>query len=243
MNEVATRQPTALATTTPSDLLRIAVESNADLDKLQKLMDLQDRWEANQARKAYVEAMAAFKAEPIKIVKRKEVSFESRSGDSKTSYKHAELSDVTEALNPAMAKHGLSYRWDVHQSGSAITVDCIITHVAGHSEKVTMTGGPDATGNKNAIQQIASAVTYLQRYTLLAATGTSTAGEDDDGAAATITAAQYAALVKLMAEVNLPTEKLTKHLKIESLDQILATNFDSVMRLVETKRPQQKVAA
>lgn len=44
-----------------------------------------------------------------------------------------------------------------------------------------MDAAPDNSGKKNAIQSIASAVTYMQRYTLLAATGMSTKGMDDDG--------------------------------------------------------------
>ncbi|WP_080398455.1 ERF family protein [Burkholderia pseudomallei] len=52
----------------------------------------------------------------------------------------------------------------------------------GHSKMVTMSGAPDNSGKKNAIQQAASTITYLQRYTLLAATGMSTKDDDDDGA-------------------------------------------------------------
>ena len=174
-------QRSAITVATPADLLRIAVESGADLDRLEKLMQLQERWEANEARKAFVTAMAAFKREPIEIYKRKHVHFETRDGGS-TSYKHAELSDVTDVIAPAMAKHGLSFDWDLHQANGVVTVDCIVTHVMGHSKKVTMTGSPDASGKKNAIQQTASTITYLQRYTLLAATGMSTKDEDDDGA-------------------------------------------------------------
>lgn len=124
--------------------------------------------------------MAAFKAEPMEILKRKQVRFETRDGDV-TSYMHAELADVTDAVVPAMGKHGLSHRWDVKQSGGQITVICQITHALGHSESVEMTAAPDASGKKNAIQQVASAVTYLQRYTLLAATGMAAKGMDDDG--------------------------------------------------------------
>jgi hypothetical protein len=164
--------------TTPSQLLAMAVQQGADLDKLEKLMALQERWEASEARKAYQAAMSAFKAEPVRIVKAKQVSF------SGTSYKHAELSDVTEALGPALAKHDLSFRWDVRQDSNTVTVDCVLTHIAGHSERITMSGPPDDSGKKNRIQQIASTVTYLQRYTLLAITGTSTVGDDDDGAGA-----------------------------------------------------------
>src|SRR5690606_10591416 len=42
---------------------------------------------------------------------------------------------------------------------------------------------PDGSGNKNAIQGIGSTSTYLQRYTLSAAFGLTTADEDDDGEA------------------------------------------------------------
>lgn len=174
-------QRTALATATPGDLLRIAVENNADLDRLEKLMQLQERWEANEARKAFVTAMAAFKREPVEIYKRKQVGYKTREGDF-VGYKHAELSDVTAAIAPAMAKHGLSFDWDIHQGSGTITVDCVVTHVMGHSKMVTMSGAPDNSGKKNLIQQAASTITYLQRYTLLAATGMSTKDEDDDGA-------------------------------------------------------------
>lgn len=174
-------QQRAIVSTTPSDLLRIAVEKGADLQQLSTLMDLQERYEANEARKAFVVAMAAFKREPVEIYKRKQVGYKTREGDF-VGYKHAELSDVTDAIAPAMAKHGLSFDWDLHQANGVITVDCVVTHVMGHSKKVTMSGAPDASGKKNAIQQTASTITYLQRYTLLAATGMSTKDEDDDGA-------------------------------------------------------------
>lgn len=165
--------------TTPQQLLTIAVEQGADLDKLTKLMDLQERWEAGEARKAFTVAMTGFKAEPMEILKRKNVSF------SGTSYNHAELSDITEAIGPALSKHSLSYRWDIRQdAANSITVDCILTHIAGHSERVTMSAPPDDSGKKNKIQQIASSTTYLQRYTLLAVTGMSTKDMDDDGQSA-----------------------------------------------------------
>lgn len=175
-------QRTAIVSMTPADLLRIAVENNADLDRLEKLMQLQERWEANEARKAFVTAMAAFKREPVEIYKRKQVGYKTREGDF-VGYKHAELSDVTAAIAPAMAKHGLSFDWDIHQTSGLITVDCVVTHVMGHSKMVTMSGAPDNSGKKNAIQQAASTITYLQRYTLLAATGMSTKDDDDDDGA------------------------------------------------------------
>ena len=156
------------------------LQNGGNIEQLNQMMDLQARWEANEARKAFTVAMAGFKAEPITIYKAKNVSFTTRDGDT-TSYNHAELSDVTDGVGPALAKHDLAYRWNIHQDGGAIKVDCILTHARGHFEMVTLQAAPDASGKKNAIQQVASTTTYLQRYTLLAITGMSTKGMDDDG--------------------------------------------------------------
>jgi hypothetical protein len=46
-----------------------------------------------------------------------------------------------------------------------------------------MNSGPDDSGGKNKIQAIASAKSYLERYTLLAITGLATKDMDDDGRA------------------------------------------------------------
>ena len=59
---------------------------------------------------------------------------------------------------------------------------CVLTHVLGHSERVPMQSGRDESGGKNSIQGLGSTVTYLQRYTLLAATGMAVKGPDNDGA-------------------------------------------------------------
>ena len=173
------RQQTAMVTT-PAQLLEIAVNQGADLDKLERLMALQERWEANEARREFVQAMAAFKSEPLDIFKRKQIGYTTKDGEF-VGYKHAELSDVASVVVPSMARHDLSHRWEVKQEGGRIIVTCIVTHKRGHSEAVTLDGAPDNSGKKNAIQQVASAVTYLQRYTLLAATGMATKGMDDDG--------------------------------------------------------------
>ncbi|WP_207000663.1 ERF family protein [Trinickia mobilis] len=170
-----------ISITTPIDLMRFALQSGADLDRLQQLMHMQMEWEANEAKKSFRRAMAAFKAECPPIFKRKAVGYNTREGDF-VGYKHAELSDVTDVVIPCMARHGLTHDWDIHQEPNKIIVECIVTHVDGHSKKVKMEGPPDTSGKKNVMQQGGSTVTYLERYSLLAALGMSTKGEDDDGA-------------------------------------------------------------
>ena len=41
----------------PSQLIERAIDKGADLDKLEKLLTLQERWEANEARKEFYQAL------------------------------------------------------------------------------------------------------------------------------------------------------------------------------------------
>ncbi len=148
------------------------------VSEMRELMEMHKEWDAHQAFKAYVDAMAAFKLTPMTIGKNKHVSFKTNTG--KTEYDHAELSDVTEVVVPNPARHGFSHSWSMRQGADGITVSCILTHRLGHSESVVMTAPADSSGGKNTIQAIASTKTYLERYTLLAATGLATKGIDDD---------------------------------------------------------------
>lgn len=180
---IAERQaaPLAIPEQSPAGMMLAAMSRGASLEQVEKMMDLQERWEKREAEKAFVSAMAEFKKVPLTIVKRKRVGYETKDGEW-VGYSHAELSDITDVVTPVMAQHGLSSRWDIKQENGRVKVSCIVTHRLGHSEVVTMDGAPDSSGKKNAIQQAASTVTYLQRYTLLAALGMSTKGADDDGA-------------------------------------------------------------
>ncbi len=172
----------AAAEITPMQMIQVAVRENVDIDKLQKLMEFKERWEADEARKAYVVAMTAFKKTPLEIVKDTHVKYKNKGGG-ETDYYHATLSQVVAVVAPALAQHGLSYTWKTSQEQSGqITVECIITHEGGHSSSVSLMGMPDQSGGKNAIQAIASTVTYLERHTLMAATGTAAKDQDDDGA-------------------------------------------------------------
>ncbi len=164
---------------TPNHLIALALERQADPNTLSKLMDLQERWEAGQARKAYVAAMTAFKQEAPAVLKKGDrVDFSTAKG--RTCYNYANLGSIVQEITSILGKHELSASWGTSQEGNNVTVTCHVTHIAGHRESVTLTGPIDESGNKNRIQAVGSTVTYLQRYTLLAALGLAT-GEDDDG--------------------------------------------------------------
>jgi hypothetical protein len=154
-------------------------QDDVDLDRVERFLALKREYEADEARKAYVAAMAKFKAKPLTILKDKHVKFTKRDNTT-TEYDHATIGNVVRVICAGLGEEGFSHRWDTKQDASKITVTCVITHERGHSESTALTASPDDSGGKNGIQSIASTVTYLQRYTLLAATGMATSDQDDD---------------------------------------------------------------
>src|SRR3990167_2295353 len=165
---------------TPAMLLKLAIQQpNFDVEKLGKLMELQERWEARQAKIAYDRAITDFQSKCPVLKRTKKVAY------NQVSYSYAPLSEIKETINDTMKFCGLSYRWEFKDGGKddPISVTCIITHESGHSERTTMSAWPDDSGAKNEIQQRGSTLTYMQRYTLIGALGITSADTDDDGKA------------------------------------------------------------
>ena len=171
MPELIEVESNTQVTTSPMRLVELAINQNADIDKLSKLMDMQERWDAQQAKKAYTLALVQFQELCPTIKKRK----------SGHNYLYAPLSDIIAQIKKPLAECGLSYRFSQDESEGQIQITCHITHKDGHSEITAMRGNPDTSGSKNVIQSYGSTVTYLQRYTLTGALGITTADEDIDG--------------------------------------------------------------
>lgn len=163
----------------PSALLQIAVEKGADVEKLEKLMELQERWDANEARKAFFTAMAAFQGDAPAIDRGKSVK--DRNG--RIMYSYAPLEAVLDAIRPAERAHGFMHSWNQEDlDGGGVRILCKISHTSGHTETSSVTIPPTTGMNTNAAQDRGIIVTYGQRRSLLNAYGLATGGEDRDGA-------------------------------------------------------------
>lgn len=222
----------------PAQLLQLAMQQGAGLDTLERFMMLKKEWEADEARKAFVAGLSAFKADPPDISKNKHVKIKHRDGNGFTEYDHATLDHVSAEIGKALAKQGMSHRWDVEQmEGGVIKVTCVLQHVLGHSERVTLQSLADTSGSKNSIQAIGSTISYLQRYTLMAATGVAAKDVDDDGAASEepkqdsnlITAEQAGQLRKAATVAGKDDAYVCQKARVTRLEDIQAARFDAAM--------------
>lgn len=216
---------------TPMHMLQVAVQQGHDLEKIEKLMELERRWKADQAREAYYQALTEFKQQQITVTKDK------RNDQYNSMY--TSIGNLVNTVTAAMAPFGFSASWEVEQA-DFIKVTCILSHTLGHSESVSMEGPPDDSGKKNTLQQIKSTITYLEASTFQAVTGVvsrdANVNDDGNGAVDTITEEQLADLEALIEEVEADRAAFLKYCKVASLEQLPAAKFKQAVKALEAKR-------
>ncbi len=225
-------------------------EGGINADSLDKLLAARERFEAAEARRAFHAAMSEFRKVAPVIEKNGRVAV-TKNG---ITAGYAKLSDAVREIRPFLADLGLNYRWEMEQENNLIKVACIATHRDGHSERVELAAQADTSGSKNNVQAIGSTVAYLERYTLFAMFGLSSAEMDDDGAGAApddtlgrkahlITDAQLADLVALLDEIpDMPRDQFKKYLETKHgvpegrLQSIQANKYRAIIATLEKRR-------
>jgi hypothetical protein len=185
MAETEIVETTALARLEPQDLLKTAIEKGSDIATIERFVALAERVHAIQAKDAYLRAMAKFKAKCPPLVKMKVARMP------KYSYKFAPLGYIADQIDPVLGECGLSYRWTTPKiQADKVTIACIVAHELGHEESSgdlempipTATQRTDGTGEggANPMQRVGIAMSYAERYSLMAVLGLA-AEDDTDG--------------------------------------------------------------
>lgn len=157
---------------TPMTLLDKALDKDLDIEKLERFFALVKEWNAKESEKAFYDSLAEFQFKIPKIEKKSKAYHGSP---------YADLATIIEKIKTPLQEHGFSIQWGLGQSDGKINITSILSHVGGHQTRTTMVAAADGSGSKNSIQAIGSTQTYLQRYTLIANLGLTTADTDDDG--------------------------------------------------------------
>jgi len=226
---------------TPMEMVGRALEMGVSADIFKQMMDLRDREESRNAKLAFTKAVAAAKAEIRPIMKTRAVDYTPQ-GKQRVHYRHEDLAGIEEQVTPILTKHGLSYRFESDNGpDKPITVTCLLEHVDGHSTRTPLSAGADTSGGKNSLQAIASAVTYLQRYTLKLALGLSVSNDDDGKASSDakvefINEAQRERLESLIDETRTNIEKFCRLGGVNSLAEIRVADFDNAVRILMERK-------
>lgn len=149
---------------------RAAADPATDVEKMERLMAMYERMEDRRARSEFAADLAEMQDSLPSIGER---------GNAAGRYTYALWEDINAAIKPILKQHGfaLSFRTDFTDG---IAVTGVLSHRSGHREETTIKLPADNSGNKNAVQAVASSVSYGKRYTAGALLNLTSHGEDDD---------------------------------------------------------------
>ena len=172
-------QPVSMESGILSVIARAASDPNVDIDKLKRLLEMQERVLARDAKAQFTAALAAL--QPGLPVITENGGITDRNGKVQSTY--ALWEDINEAIKPTLAEHGFALSFRTRRTENEITVTGVLSHLGGHSEETELLLPSDTSGSKNAVQAVGSSTSYGKRYTAMALLNITSRGADDDGKA------------------------------------------------------------
>lgn len=214
---------------------RVAMNPDVDVEKMEKLLGIQERMLDRQARADFDAAMSEMQTHLPTIAKRGQIVVK---GEVRSSF--ATFEDINDVVKPILSRFGFSMSFHVNQEGGQINVKGVLAHRSGHREETSITLGADVTGSKNAVQAVGSSVSYGKRYVMSALLNLTFRGEDDDGEAAAprrlVDAKQVSELSRALGQCSEKTREWFDG-RYGDISDVPAAQFDALMvRLNEAAR-------
>jgi hypothetical protein len=216
---------------------RAALNPDIDVEKMERLLAMQERILTHGAKMAFNDSMRAAQSEMPKIKRNRE--------NKETHSKYADLEAVTDQAVPIYTKHGFSVSYG--------TADCPITghyrvtalcaHSGGYERQYQAdvpidNTGPKGTQNKTMTHGFGSTMSYGRRYLICLIFNITLTNEDKDGnqPGSVITDDQVTNLMDLAEEVKADRQKFLAYMKVEKLADIAAKDYQKAVKALEAKR-------
>jgi hypothetical protein len=217
-------------------ITRAAADPNVDVAKMDRLMDIYARITAMHAEREFNAALSEMQSELPTISERGEIL--NKAGEVQSTY--ALWEDLNDAIKPTLRKFGFSLTFRPGNEGEKIKATGVLRHKAGHHDEATFCLPADMSGNKNVVQAAASSLSYCKRYIAVGMLNITTKGEDDDGrkagAGPTLNDQQVADIRALLTEIGKDEKKFLTWAKVGSIGEILACNYDEVVKTIQAMR-------
>ena len=218
---------------------RAAADPSVDIEKLERLLAMQERIVAKHAESEFNAALNAAQAE-ISTIAADAENLQTRS-------RYATYAKLDKVLRPIYTRHGFSLSFDETDSPKPdhIRVLAILAHRGGHSHTYQKDMPADGKGAKGGdvmtkTHAAGAAASYGMRYLLKGIFNVAIGEEDTDGNEPRdeprISEDQAATLQALMEEVGADKARFFAYLKIGALKEIHARNYSSIVKLLESKR-------
>lgn len=201
------------------------------VEVIERMMAVQERWEAREAEKAFNAAMERLQAKIPPIV---------RSSKGHVA-KYAKLEDIDKVVRPYMQEEGFSVSYTTEpMNGGCLTVGTL-RHAQGHKIESQIWMPLDGVGNKgmNALQGMSSSNSYGQNRVFRNLLNIVTVGEDDDGYAGGkvfISSAQVKIISDMIAETGTVVERFLTTMNVESVEALTQELYPVARNMLASKK-------
>lgn len=159
---------------------KAARDPAVDIDKMERLLEMQERVERRHAEVAFAEAFAAMQPELPVITMNGQIVH-----NGKVISEFSDWPNINKAVTPILSAHGFSLSFKPAKAeGNKTGIKAILRHALGHSDEAELELPTDTSGAKNAVQGVGSSLTYAKRYAGVLILNLTIEGEDDDGSTA-----------------------------------------------------------
>ncbi len=221
---------------------RIALDPDADLEKLERMLQMKERMESERDRRAFSEAMSKCQSEMEPVARNKR--------NDQTNSNYSDLSAIYKICKPVAGRHGfsfsvfpeksqsqgfLAFRWSLrHSSGYEET---------GHADLPIDDKGIKGSVNKTGIHAFGSTASYARRYLFCMVFDIATTDDDDGNGAsgvAAISAEQFEVLRDLIDRTGTDENKFklaygAKDPEAVLLEEFPADKFEAAKAQLERK--------
>lgn len=229
MNE--SDKPLVVLQDDPMAMIKIAIEKGLETTHIEKLMELQERWERDCAAKGFAHAKCEFARRCQAIHKCRQT----KPSANFEGFTFASYDDIMRQAGPIMADVGLSASFDTESlDGGIIRMTCRLrwgTHVDETRFSAPIPGGLKVS----ATQQYGACLSYLKRYTLCAALNIVVTDEDTEQIEGTISKFQEAELKALINTKQVDVVRFLKWANIDGLDQMPSSAFAKALDMLKRK--------
>jgi len=213
-------------------IAQAASNPDVDVDKMQKLIDMNIGMMDKQAEIDFNQAMARMQPQLPQIHK----------GAKGHNSKYATYEAIDKAVRPFYTKEGFSVSFNVKKTGdNEETYYGKLRHASGYSETSEMVLPADGSGSKNAIQAKGSTISYAKRYLLCMLLNIVTTSEDDDAQSAfPLDDIQLDHIRTLIDETGSDTAKLCTFANAKSLPEIQQSRYKELVTTLIAKKKEAK---
>jgi ERF superfamily len=213
-------------------IARAAKDPTVNVEKLERLLAIQERLLADRRRTAFMADLSELQARLPQIAKSGNVIV-----NGQLRSKFARIEDVDTAIRPLCREWGFAFSFDSRAVAGGLEFTCTMSHREGHAETKTLTLPVDTGPGRNGVQAVGSTTSYARRYLLAMHLHLVTRNEDDDGNGGhrPVTEEQAGELRTSLTAAGGNEARFLNWLAAESFETIPAANYERARKFIEAK--------